>query len=51
MELILTWVIKAEHTGVLSGNSRFAWIKEIYIFVHQHPAPSLHQQLAPSLHQ
>ena len=33
MELILTWVIKAEHTGALSGNPSFAWIKrKFYIF-------------------
>ena len=51
MELILTWVIKAEHTGALLGNPSFDWIKENYNFVHQLPAPSLHQQLAPSLHQ
>ena len=40
MELILTWVIKAEHTGALSGNPSFDWIKENYNFVHQLPAPS-----------
>ena len=28
MELILTWVIKAEHTGALPGNPSFAWIKK-----------------------
>ena len=42
MELILTWVIKAEHTGALPGNPSFAWIKKgvligFYIFVHRHP--------------
>ena len=41
MELILTWVIKAEHTGAFPGNPSFAWIKrKFYIFMHRHPAPS-----------
>ena len=41
MELIMTWVIKAEHTGAFPGNPSFAWIKrKFYIFMHRHPAPS-----------
>ena len=28
MELIFTWVIKAEHTGAFPGNPSFAWIEK-----------------------
>ena len=28
MELILTWVIRAEHTGAFPRNPSFAWIKK-----------------------
>ena len=55
MELILTWVIKAEHTGV-GGSGGGTWVIQVehtgiltkntilfgfYIFMHRHPAPSV----------